>query len=148
MKKSRYIFIVLASIIFILFLTYLVAITLNSTQYPEISDNAKSVMYHDITEKNPGNRIKSGVEITYIEGHIESDSHVLFNDYRPYKRLELYEDEGVFIIIYDEDNNGEKKDRFLSLKGWPGYHLNNDSKVEVYRNGKRVKNVKVYFAEE
>lgn len=143
-KRYRIIISISVSIIIIFALIYFKGIS----KYPMISENATVIKYHDITENNPGNRIKNGVEITYIDGHMENGTHILLDDYKPYKRLEMYESNGTFIIIYDEEKEGNKKDRFLSLKGWPGYKSSNEYKVEVYKNGKRVRNVKVYNAEE
>jgi len=144
--------------IFILGLILCVAIIIylsylnNRVRYPLITENAQIINYYDNTDDNPGNRIDKGVEITYTSGHISSDMRLAFHNYKPYKRLEMYEDDGVFIIIYDEENEGERKDRLFTVNGASGYHTASNGQPEynvlVYKNGKQVRDVVIKYAEE
>lgn len=157
MNKKRYIMIfsISVSIIIIFASLYFKGVS-KSPKYPMISENATVIKYNDISENkvikvsdtpedNTGIHIKNGVAISYIDGHDEKWTWIWFVNYRPYTRLEMYESDGTFIVIYDEEKKGNKKDRFITLKGRPGYKSIGEYKVEVYRNGKRVRNVEVGF---
>lgn len=124
----------------------------NKVQYPQISDNARMIHYNDNTNYNVGNRIDKGIEITYLWGHISNEVLLSFDNYKPYKRLEMYESDGVFIVIYDEDKSRERKDRLFTVNGFPGFIPSSSGKneynIEIYRNGKRVKDVIISVAEE
>lgn len=150
MNKRRYT--ITISIILIV-LVSLIFWFLQKRHYPNIAEDAQLIKFVDITKNNPGNRIDDGIEITYIHGHTDSSVRIMFDDCKPYKRLEMYESEGVFIIIYDEAESGESIDRILSVKGFAGFKTSSDGqryeyKVEVYKNGKRVRDVKIGDAQE
>ncbi|MBH1940905.1 hypothetical protein I5677_08385 [Mobilitalea sibirica] len=149
MKKV--VFFGISIILLSVLLTYFIYMN-NRVRYPQISDNARMINYNDNTNYNVGNRIDEGVEITYLWGHISNEVILAFDNYKPYKRLEMYESDGVFIVIYDEEKSGERKDRLFTVNDFPGFlpssNGKNEYNVEIYLNGKRVKDVVISVAEE
>lgn len=80
-------------------------------------NDVRYLEYYDRTKDNQVDLIDKGVEIICIEGHMESVVKNRFDRCEPYKRLDMFVYNGVFTIIYDEEEDGGAIDRFISIKG-------------------------------
>lgn len=117
-------------------------------QYPVKPANARSIDYYDL---NSNFFYGKGVNVVYTSGHRSNNMSIYFSNFRPYQRLEMYEIDDVLYIIYDEDKTQEKRNIVIGSLGFAGSTSSSkgyEFHVIVYKNGRPIKNVYTWLAEE
>jgi len=114
----------------------------------EIPDFMEPIEFEDVSASTDfGTNIGRGVQVLYIDGHTGDDRFIIFNDLRPYEKLDIYESGETLIIYYDESQS-ESSEVVVKVERLPFYPMENDAKIIFILNGKRSYKTEYIYAKE